>query len=368
MSSQEHPNFTNETSQQEREPSFTNDMAGQVLRIYDADDDAETTVESDEDDIFSRVVGEMTMSVSDDPVRDYLRQIGKTPLLTAEQEVDLSKKIEAGLYASHLLTTSKKGTVSPANRRLYHQVSVEGDSARATMLESNLRLVVSIAKRYTGRGLSFMDLIQEGNFGLIRAVEKFDYTKGFKFSTYATWWIRQSITRGMADTARAIRLPVHTVEKVNLVGRVQRELFAELQRMPTDKELADELKMSEDDIKHYKEINREPISLSVKVGDDDAELGDFIKIEDELDVSARVEQADLSNQIRSVLSTLSERERFIIECRYGLVSGQPMTLDSIGKELGITRERVRQIERKAEVKLKQTDRNKRLESFIKDQD
>ncbi len=286
-----------------------------------------------------------------DLVRVYLNGIGRTALLTAADEVELAKRIEAGLYASHVLATGKRLTV--AKKRDLATIVREGQSARSHLLEANLRLVVSLAKRYTGRGMPLLDLIQEGNLGLIRAMEKFDYAKGFKFSTYATWWIRQAITRGMADQSRTIRLPVHLVEQVNKLARIKRELHQQLGREATDDELAEESGIPAHKIADLLDHSRDPVSLDMPVGnDEEAPLGDFIEDSEATSAENAVIAGLLHSDVRSVLGTLDEREQQVIRLRYGLDDGQPRTLDQIGKLFGLSRERVRQIEREVMGKLR----------------
>ncbi|WP_127783342.1 sigma-70 family RNA polymerase sigma factor [Rhodococcus sp. X156] len=297
-----------------------------------------------------------------DLVRVYLNGIGRTALLTAADEVELSKRIEAGLYAQHLLSEGTK--ISPARKRDLNTLVREGHAARQRLLEANLRLVVSLAKRYTGRGMPLLDLIQEGNLGLIRAMEKFDYAKGFKFSTYATWWIRQAITRGMADQSRTIRLPVHLVEQVNKLARIKRELHQQLGREATDEELAIEAGIPEHKIADLLDHSRDPVSLDMPVGsDEEAPLGDFIEDADATDAESAVISGLLHSDIFSVLATLDEREQQVIRLRFGLDDGQPRTLDQIGKLFGLSRERVRQIEREVMGKLRAGDRAERLRSY-----
>jgi len=297
-----------------------------------------------------------------DLVRVYLNGIGRTALLTAADEVELAKRIEAGLFAAHLLEVGVK--LSPTRRRDLAAVVREGHSARQHLLEANLRLVVSLAKRYTGRGMPLLDLIQEGNLGLIRAMEKFDYAKGFKFSTYATWWIRQAITRGMADQSRTIRLPVHLVEQVNKLARIRRELHQQMGREATDEELALESGIPEDKIADLLDHSRDPVSLDMPVGsDEEAPLGDFIEDADATDAESAVISGLMHTDVRSVLATLDEREQQVIRLRYGLDDGQARTLDQIGKIFGLSRERVRQIEREVMGKLRQGDRAERLRSY-----
>ena len=299
-----------------------------------------------------------------DPVKDYLKQIGRVSLLNAEQEVDLSERIEAGLYAQHLLDTQSEGMDFKRKRELKWAAS-DGKKAKDHLLEANLRLVVSLAKRYTGRGMLFLDLIQEGNLGLIRAVEKFDWKKGFKFSTYATWWIRQAITRAMADQARTIRVPVHMVEVINKLSRVQRQMLQDLGREPTPDELARELDMPVEKVQEVQKYGREPISLHTPLGEDgDSEFGDLIEDTDAIAPSDAVAFSLLQEQFKQVLETLSPREAGVIRMRYGLEDGQPKTLDDIGRVYGVTRERIRQIESKTMSKLRHPSRSQTLSDFL----
>ena len=297
-----------------------------------------------------------------DLVRVYLNGIGKTALLSAEDEVELAKRIEAGLYAQHLLETRKR--LGDKRKSDLAMLAADGQSARQHLLEANLRLVVSLAKRYTGRGMPLLDLIQEGNLGLIRAMEKFDYAKGFKFSTYATWWIRQAITRGMADQSRTIRLPVHLVEQVNKLARIKREMHQILGREATEEELAEESGIPADKIADLLAHSRDPVSLDMPVGtDEEAPLGDFIEDAEAMSAENTVIAELLHTDIRHVLATLDERERQVIQLRFGLDDGQPRTLDQIGKLFGLSRERVRQIEREVMMKLRHGDRAERLRSY-----
>ncbi|MBT1165666.1 RNA polymerase sigma factor [Bifidobacterium simiarum] len=299
-----------------------------------------------------------------DPVKDYLKQIGRVSLLNAEQEVDLSERIEAGLYAQHLLDTEGDGMDFKRRRELKWAAN-DGRKAKDHLLEANLRLVVSLAKRYTGRGMLFLDLIQEGNLGLIRAVEKFDWKKGFKFSTYATWWIRQAITRAMADQARTIRVPVHMVEVINKLSRVQRQMLQDLGREPTPDELARELDMPVEKVQEVQKYGREPISLHTPLGEDgDSEFGDLIEDTDAIAPSDAVAFSLLQEQFKQVLETLSPREAGVIKMRYGLEDGQPKTLDDIGRVYGVTRERIRQIESKTMSKLRHPSRSQTLRDFL----
>ena len=299
-----------------------------------------------------------------DPVKDYLKQIGRVSLLNAEQEVDLSERIEAGLYAQHLLDT-EASQMDFKRRRELKWAANDGKKAKDHLLEANLRLVVSLAKRYTGRGMLFLDLIQEGNLGLIRAVEKFDWKKGFKFSTYATWWIRQAITRAMADQARTIRVPVHMVEVINKLSRVQRQMLQDLGREPTPDELARELDMPVEKVQEVQKYGREPISLHTPLGEDgDSEFGDLIEDTDAIAPSDAVAFSLLQEQFKQVLETLSPREAGVIKMRYGLEDGQPKTLDDIGRVYGVTRERIRQIESKTMSKLRHPSRSQTLRDFL----
>ncbi len=303
-----------------------------------------------------------SQSPAADLVRVYLNGIGKTALLSAEDEVELAKRIEAGLYAQHLLATRKR--MSDNRKNVLSVVAEAVRTARSHLLEANLRLVVSLAKRYTGRGMPLLDLIQEGNLGLIRAMEKFDYTKGFKFSTYATWWIRQAITRGMADQSRTIRLPVHLVEQVNKLARIKREMHQTLGREATEEELAEESGIPAERINDLLEHSRDPVSLDMPVGaDEEAPLGDFIEDSEAMSAENTVIAELLHTDIRHVLATLDEREQQVIRLRFGLDDGQPRTLDQIGKMFGLSRERVRQIEREVMIKLRQGDRAEKLRSY-----
>jgi len=298
-----------------------------------------------------------------DPVKDYLKQIGKVPLLNAEQEVELAKRIEAGLFAEEKL--AEAAGMSTDARIDLEWIAEDGTRAKNHLLEANLRLVVSLAKRYTGRGMLFLDLIQEGNLGLIRAVEKFDYTKGYKFSTYATWWIRQAITRAMADQARTIRIPVHMVEVINKLARVQRQMLQDLGREPTPEELAVELDMTPEKVIEVQKYGREPISLHTPLGEDgDSEFGDLIEDSEAIQPGEAVSFTLLQEQLHSVLDTLSEREAGVVSMRFGLADGQPKTLDEIGKVYGVTRERIRQIESKTMSKLRHTSRSDLLRDYL----
>nr|WP_281189809.1 RNA polymerase sigma factor [Millisia brevis] len=307
------------------------------------------------------------LTASADSVRAYLKQIGKVALLNAEEEVELAKRIEAGLYATHLMAelTEKGEKLPAAQRRDMNWICRDGNRAKNHLLEANLRLVVSLAKRYTGRGMAFLDLIQEGNLGLIRAVEKFDYTKGYKFSTYATWWIRQAITRAMADQARTIRIPVHMVEVINKLGRIQRELLQDLGREPTPEELAKEMDITPEKVLEIQQYAREPISLDQTIGDEgDSQLGDFIEDSEAVVAVDAVSFTLLQDQLQSVLETLSEREAGVVRLRFGLTDGQPRTLDEIGQVYGVTRERIRQIESKTMSKLRHPSRSQVLRDYL----
>ena len=298
-----------------------------------------------------------------DLVRIYLREIGRVPLLTAQDEVELAKSIEAGLFAEEKLQGGFP--VLDAHRAELGELAADGLRAKQRLIEANLRLVVSIAKRYIGRGLVFLDLIQEGNLGLIRAVEKFDYTKGYKFSTYATWWIRQAITRAMADQARTIRIPVHMVEVINKLARVQRQMLQDLGREPTPEELAAELDMTPEKVIQVQKYGREPISLHTPLGEDgDSEFGDLIEDSEAIQPGEAVSFTLLQEQLHSVLDTLSEREAGVVSMRFGLTDGQPKTLDEIGKVYGVTRERIRQIESKTMSKLRHPSRSQVLRDYL----
>ncbi|MFD5269393.1 MULTISPECIES: RNA polymerase sigma factor [Streptomyces] len=317
--------------------------------------------DEDEDDAPAQQVA--AAGATADPVKDYLKQIGKVPLLNAEQEVELAKRIEAGLFAEDKLANADK--LAPKLKRELEIIAEDGRRAKNHLLEANLRLVVSLAKRYTGRGMLFLDLIQEGNLGLIRAVEKFDYTKGYKFSTYATWWIRQAITRAMADQARTIRIPVHMVEVINKLARVQRQMLQDLGREPTPEELAKELDMTPEKVIEVQKYGREPISLHTPLGEDgDSEFGDLIEDSEAVVPADAVSFTLLQEQLHSVLDTLSEREAGVVSMRFGLTDGQPKTLDEIGKVYGVTRERIRQIESKTMSKLRHPSRSQVLRDYL----
>ena len=346
-----------------------------------ADDDADEEEEEEGSSIWDEEESaalrqarkDAQLTASADSVRAYLKQIGKVALLNAEQEVSLAKRIEAGLYAQHRLDEMKKALdggdkdakFSPAVKRDLRSIARDGRKAKNHLLEANLRLVVSLAKRYTGRGMAFLDLIQEGNLGLIRAVEKFDYTKGYKFSTYATWWIRQAITRAMADQARTIRIPVHMVEVINKLGRIQRELLQDLGREPTPLELAKEMDVTEEKVMEIQQYAREPISLDQTIGDEgDSQLGDFIEDSEAVVAVDAVSFTLLQDQLQDVLTTLSEREAGVVRLRFGLTDGMPRTLDEIGQVYGVTRERIRQIESKTMSKLRHPSRSQVLRDYL----
>jgi len=306
---------------------------------------------------------EVAARLSSDPVRMYLKEIGRVPLLTAEGEVDLSKRIEAGLFASEKLAVGSWG--GDALRRELEAIELDGQIAKKKLVEANLRLVVSIAKRYVGRGMLFLDLIQEGNLGLIRAVEKFDYTRGFKFSTYATWWIRQAITRSIADQGRTIRIPVHMVEAINKLVRVRRQLLQELGRDATPAEIGREMELPADKVEELLKISQEPVSLSTPVGElEDSSLGDFIEDTDAVVPLDAASFILLQEQLDSVLHSLTEREQKVIRLRFGLTDGHPRTLEDVGQEFGVTRERVRQIEVKTLSKLRHPSRSQQLRGYL----
>jgi RNA polymerase primary sigma factor len=347
----------------------TNDPAeppanGEIVGDVDLEADGEGFVLSEGDDTDEPEQQVVVAGATADPVKDYLKQIGKVPLLNAEQEVELAKRIEAGLFAEEKLAMAAADAVVEAATEL-EWIAEDGHKAKNHLLEANLRLVVSLAKRYTGRGMGFLDLIQEGNLGLIRAVEKFDYTKGYKFSTYATWWIRQAITRAMADQARTIRIPVHMVEVINKLARVQRQMLQDLGREPTPEELARELDMTPEKVIEVQKYGREPISLHTPLGEDgDSEFGDLIEDSEAIVPTDVVTFALFREQLLSVLDTLSEREAGVISLRFGLTDGQPKTLDEIGKVYGVTRERIRQIESKTMSKLRHPSRSQVLRDFL----
>ncbi|BCJ36476.1 hypothetical protein Athai_39790 [Actinocatenispora thailandica] len=345
--------------------------AKKTARGKKGDGDGEQSDDFDWDDEDSEALRQARkdaeLTTSADSVRAYLKQIGRVPLLNAEQEVDLAKRIEAGLYAAELLRQKEESgeEVTIELRRELKQIERDGIRAKDHLLEANLRLVVSIAKRYTGRGMAFLDLIQDGNLGLVRAVEKFDYTKGFKFSTYATWWIRQAITRAMADQARTIRIPVHMVEVINKLGRLQRELLQSMGREPTPEELAKEMDITPEKVMEIQQYAREPISLDQTIGDEgDSQLGDFIEDSEAVSAVEAVSFSLFQNELQQVLGTLSEREAGVVRLRFGLTDGQPRTLDEIGQAFGVTRERIRQIESKTMSKLRHPSRSQLLRDYL----
>jgi RNA polymerase primary sigma factor len=327
-------------------------LAEHGVEVLEPQGDEEPT-RSDEEDVGKR-------APTSDLVRIYLREIGRVPLLTAEEEVELAKSIEAGLFAEDKLTSVVSRLVFPEFKELVWQ----GTRAKQRLIEANLRLVVSIAKRYVGRGMLFLDLIQEGNLGLIRAVEKFDYTKGYKFSTYATWWIRQAITRAIADQARTIRIPVHMVETINKLVRVQRQLHQDLGREPAPEEIALEMDLPIDRVIEIQRIAQEPVSLQSPIGEEDSDLGDFIEDADAVVPMEAAAFIMLQDQLDDILATLSEREQRIIQLRFGLADGHPRTLEEVGREFGVTRERIRQIESKTLAKLRHPTRAQVLRDYL----
>ena len=332
------------------------------IEVLDTSRDAEDDFASDalarkEDELAARSAG------TGDPVKMYLKSIGRVPLLTAIEEVDLSKKVEAGLFAAEKLATEKK--ISPALRRDLEVIIREGAAAKDKLVEANLRLVVSIAKRYVGRGMLFLDVIQEGNLGLIRAVEKFDYTKGYKFSTYATWWIRQAITRAIADQARTIRIPVHMVETINKVVRVQRQLLQDLGREPTMEEIGKEVDLPPEKVEEVLKIAQDPVSLETPIGEEgDSHLGDFIEDSDAVVPVDAASFIMMQEQLESVLHSLTDREKKVVQLRFGLTDGHPRTLEEVGREFGVTRERIRQIESKTLSKLRHPSRSQKLRDYL----
>ena len=314
-----------------------------------------------------RGIDASTVMLTGDPVRMYLKEIGKVDLLTASEEVDLAMKIEAGLEATEKLEAADAGELELTRAEMRRLTRIEnvGLEAKQALISANLRLVVSIAKRYVGRGMLFLDLIQEGNLGLIRAVEKFDYQKGFKFSTYATWWIRQAITRAIADQARTIRIPVHMVETINKLVRVQRQLLQDLGRDPTPEEIGAEMDMSADRVREIQKISQEPVSLETPIGEEeDSQLGDFIEDSQAIVPPDAASFSMLQEQLTQVLDSLADRERKVIELRFGLVDGHPRTLEEVGREFGVTRERIRQIESKTLAKLRHPSRSSKLKDYI----
>jgi RNA polymerase primary sigma factor len=355
------------------------DAEPKVKAVTDASDEASpqpqidaeaepTDGELEEEEELELAVEDDNSGPSTDLVRAYLKEIGRVALLNAEQEVELAKRIEAGLFAAEKIRQADAGELRGVTKNIrkdYDWLIADGQRAKDHLLEANLRLVVSVAKRYTGRGMAFLDLIQEGNLGLIRAVEKFDYTKGYKFSTYATWWIRQAITRAMADQARTIRIPVHMVEQINKLTRVQRQMLQDLGREPTAEELAKELDMTPDKVVEIQGYAREPVSLEQNVGDEgDSQLGDFIEDADAPIAAEVVSFGLLQRELDSVLKTLPEREAAVVALRFGLTDGQPRTLDEIGREFGLTRERIRQIEAKTLSKLRHPSRSQKLRDYL----
>jgi len=332
-------------------------LADDGVEIVDPGPDDADEARRDEPDRVRR-------SGTSDLVRIYLREIGKVPLLTAHDEVELAKAIEAGLFAREMLQGSCKIVGSGANGAELAMIADLGERARSRLIEANLRLVVSIAKRYIGRGMVFLDLIQEGNLGLIRAVEKFDYAKGYKFSTYATWWIRQAITRAIADQARTIRIPVHMVETINKMARIQRQLHQDLGREPTPCEIAAEMGIPVDRVAEIQRIAQEPVSLQAPIGEEDSDLGDFIEDADAVVPMEAAAFMMLQDQLEQVLETLSPREQRIIQLRFGLIDGHPRTLEEVGRDFGVTRERIRQIESKTLVKLRHPGRAQMLREYL----
>jgi RNA polymerase primary sigma factor len=337
------------------------------IREEDQEEEKEEESSSDADEERARARKEVEQALkapTNDPVRMYLKEIGRVALLTAQEEVDLAKRIEAGLFASEKL--QNEGTEVDEERwRELRWTENDGARAKRHLVEANLRLVVSIAKRYVGRGMAFLDLIQEGNLGLIRAVEKFDYAKGFKFSTYATWWIRQAITRAIADQARTIRIPVHMVETINKLSRIQRQLLQDLGREPKAEEIALQMELSSDKVREIQKISQEPVSLETPIGEEeDSHLGDFIEDSEAVVPLERASFRLLQEQLESVLHTLSDREKDVIEMRFGLKDGQPRTLEEVGKKFGVTRERIRQIESKTLSKLRHPSRSQKLRDYL----
>jgi RNA polymerase primary sigma factor len=325
----------------------------------------EPEADVDEDRVRARrEVDQALKAPTNDPVRMYLKEIGRVALLTAQEEVSLAKRIEAGVFATESL--EKEGdSADRAARAELRRTQRDGARAKRHLVEANLRLVVSIAKRYVGRGMAFLDLIQEGNLGLIRAVEKFDYAKGFKFSTYATWWIRQAITRAIADQARTIRIPVHMVETINKLVRIQRQLLQDLGREPIAEEIAEQMEITPEKVREIQKISQEPVSLETPVGEEeDSHLGDFIEDSDAVVPLERASFRLLQEQLESVLHTLSDREKSVIEMRFGLKDGQPRTLEEVGKTFGVTRERIRQIESKTLSKLRHPSRSQKLRDYL----
>jgi RNA polymerase primary sigma factor len=336
-----------------------------IRQEEEVDEPAEPAVDEDEERVRARrEIDQAHKAPTNDPVRMYLKEIGKVALLTAQEEVDLAKRIEAGEEATGKLTI-ENDKFTPGQVDELTWLERDGQRAKRHLVEANLRLVVSIAKRYVGRGMAFLDLIQEGNLGLIRAVEKFDHTKGFKFSTYATWWIRQAITRAIADQARTIRIPVHMVETINKLVRIQRQLLQDLGREPTAQEIADQMELPPEKVREIQKISQEPVSLHTPVGEEeDSHLGDFIEDAEAIVPLERASFRLLQEQLESVLHTLSEREKEVIRLRFGLVDGQPRTLEEVGKKFGVTRERIRQIESKTLSKLRHPSRSQKLRDYL----
>jgi RNA polymerase primary sigma factor len=333
------------------------------VEVVEAVDDSEGAEEREEALRREEEALAARTSSTNDPVRMYLKEIGRVPLLTAEQEVDLSQRIEAGLLAAEKL--EQDADLTPELRRDYALLAQDGVRAKRQLVEANLRLVVSIAKRYVGRGMLFLDLIQEGNLGLIRAVEKFDYTKGYKFSTYATWWIRQAITRAIADQARTIRIPVHMVETINKVLRTARQLMQQLGREPTPEEIGAEMDLPPEKVLEIQKISLEPVSLDTPIGEeDDSHLGDFIEDSDAVVPLDAASFLLLQEQLDTVLTSLTERETRVIQMRFGLLDGHPRTLEEVGREFGVTRERIRQIESKTLSKLRHPSRSQKLRDYL----
>jgi RNA polymerase primary sigma factor len=340
--------------------AFCADAGVEVVEAVDDSEGAEQREEAlrrEEEALAART------STTSDPVRMYLKEIGRVPLLTAEQEVDLAQRVEAGLFAAEKLLTEPG--LDDDLRRDLEELSADGQRAKRQLVEANLRLVVSIAKRYVGRGMLFLDLIQEGNLGLIRAVEKFDYTKGYKFSTYATWWIRQAITRAIADQARTIRIPVHMVETINKLLRISRQLMQELGREPTPEEIGAEMDLPPEKVREIQKISQEPVSLDTPIGEeDDSHLGDFIEDSDAVVPLDAASFLLLQEQLENVLHSLSDRETRVIQMRFGLLDGRPRTLEEVGQEFGVTRERIRQIESKTLSKLRHPSRSQKLRDYL----
>jgi RNA polymerase primary sigma factor len=330
-------------------------LGEQGVEVLESHSGHEDSARVDGDDLSRR-------APTSDLVRIYLREIGRVPLLTAEEEVELAKSIEAGLFAEEKV--AKAAIITPGERADLELLARDGVRAKQRLIEANLRLVVSIAKRYVGRGMLFLDLIQEGNLGLIRAVEKFDYTKGYKFSTYATWWIRQAITRAIADQARTIRIPVHMVETINKLVRVQRQLHQDLGREPSPEEIGIEMGLSPERVVEIQRVAQEPVSLQSPIGEEDSDLGDFIE---DADAVVPIEAAAfilLQDQLDGILGSLSDREQRIIQLRFGLTDGHPRTLEEVGREFGVTRERIRQIESKTLAKLRHPTRAQMLREYL----